>query len=416
MNFFLSFLLLGFPVLLQAGGIFVYEVSSADTRLASAGWSARANDPSTLFTNPAGMTRLCQSVELGAQAIYNHVHFEPNEETNLLGSSGNANIWLPSGSFYYIHPHNDCLTFGIGNLGYFGADLVYNHDWVGRYYVQKILTEGFSLVPAVAYRYDDKLSLGAGLNVMYGVMRQRSAVNNVLDGLPDGHFTLIDYKFGFGGVFGILYEFDPCTRIGMQYLTEVHLNFRSHAHFSNIGPVLSNILEFTGVAGSSVNLNLRVPQSVIVSAYHTFNPDWSLMADFGWQQWSRFQRVEVTLANVDGSSFRFNPRYKDTWHAALGAEWHFNDCLTFSGGVAYDSSAVSNANRPLSFPVGKQWRFGTGARWYFWDNLIFDFCSELLWAGTLKADVDRGSLAGHVSGKFKDTYAVFTNVNITWTF
>lgn len=404
------------PNALQAGGIFLYEVSSADTRLASAGWSARANDPSTLFTNPAGMTRLCRQMEFGTQAIFNKVQFDPNASTTVSGKKGHADIWLPSGSFYYVHPHNECLTFGLGSLGYFGADLVYNHSWVGRYYVQKIMTEGFSLVPAVAYRYNDALSFGAGLNVMYGVLKQRAAVNNALDGLPDGYFTLHDYKFGFGGVFGILYELDACTRFGVQYLTEVRLNFRDRPNFKNIGPILTTILNFTGIDGSSLNLNLRVPQSVIISAYHALNPCWSVMADLGWQQWSRFQRVTISLANADGSNFRFNPHYKDTWHAAIGTEWYYSDSLTFSGGVAYDSSAVSNKNRPLDFPIGKQWRFGAGARWYLMDNLNVDFCSELLWSGNLKADVSRGSLGGRVSGKFKDCYGIFTNVNLTWTF
>lgn len=362
------------------------------------------------------MTRLCRQAELGAQPIFNHVRFEPNRKTTVSGNNGNADIWLPSGSFFYIHPHNERLTYGIGTLGYFGSDLVYNHSWVGRYYVQKILTEGISFVPAAAYRINDSLSIGAGVNIMYGFLKQRAAINNALDSLADGYFTLHDYKFGFGGVFGLLYELDCGTRFGIQYLTEVHLNFRDKPSFKNIGPILNTILDLTGIRGSSLNLNLRVPQSLMISAYHAIGPCYALMADLGWQQWSRFQRVSISLANADGSNFRFNPHYKDTWHAAFGAEWYFSDRLTLSGGFAFDSSAVSKANRPLDFPVGKQWRFGAGARWYFLENLCFDFCSEFLWSGNLSASVNRGSLGGKVSGKFKDTYAVFTNVNMTWTF
>ena len=41
-----------------AGGISLYEVGTADVGLASAGYSARAQDASTVFTNPAGMARL----------------------------------------------------------------------------------------------------------------------------------------------------------------------------------------------------------------------------------------------------------------------------------------------------------------------------------------------------------------------
>jgi long-subunit fatty acid transport protein len=54
-----------------AGGISLYEVGTADVGLASAGYSARAQDASTVFTNPAGITRLAgDQFTLGAQVLY----------------------------------------------------------------------------------------------------------------------------------------------------------------------------------------------------------------------------------------------------------------------------------------------------------------------------------------------------------
>ena len=42
----------------EAGGIILYELGTPDVGRASAGWAARAGDAATLFTNPAGMSRL----------------------------------------------------------------------------------------------------------------------------------------------------------------------------------------------------------------------------------------------------------------------------------------------------------------------------------------------------------------------
>lgn len=401
----------------HAGGVCLYEISSADTRLASAGWSARAEDPSTVFTNPAGMTRLCgRQAELGGQAIFNHVHFNPNAETTVVGSEGEGNLWLPSGSFFYTQPCNENLTFGMGSLGYFGSDLVYNHGWVGRYYVQKTLMEGISFVPAAAYKLNEQWSIGAGANVMYGFFRQRSAVRNFRDNIADGYFTMRDYRFGCGGVFGILYE--PCchTRFGIQYLTPVKIDFRAKPKFSNLGPILEDVLTDLGVIGSTIKVNINVPQSVMLSAFHDITDCWSIMGNLGWQQWSRFQKASIALADPGNRNLAFKNTYQDTWHAALGAEWYFSDALTFSGGAAFDSAAISNKNRPLDFPIGKQWRFGTGARWYVTDNLIFDFSSEILWQGNLTANVNKGIIAGHVAGTFKNLYGLFINTNLIYSF
>src|SRR5881628_728084 len=42
------------------GGIELYEIATPDVGLASAGYAARAQDASTLFKNPSGMSRLSQ--------------------------------------------------------------------------------------------------------------------------------------------------------------------------------------------------------------------------------------------------------------------------------------------------------------------------------------------------------------------
>jgi len=413
----LMFALFIIPLQIYAGGVMLYEISSADTRLASAGWSSRAQDPSTVFTNPAGMSRLCgEQVEFGVQPIFNYVHFKPDSRTNVSGSNGNANKWIPSGSFFYVRPLDDSFTFGIASLGYFGSDLHYNNHWVGRYYVQDALLMGFSFVPALSYRINECWSVGVGANVMYGILKQRSAVNNALDATPDGWFNLKDNKVSAGGVFGVLYEMTPCTRFGIQYLTSVKLNFKDRPKFSNIGPNLTEILTALNIINSTLNLQIRVPQSVMLSAYHDLASNWSMMADIGWQQWSRFQRTEINLAGPDAQSFQFNVNYKDSWHAALGTEWHLNDCWTISSGIAYDSAVVNTAERTFTFPIGRQWRFGAGARWFKSSNLIFDLSAALLWQGDLKTTQSRGILARTVSGNYKNMYSAFLCANLTRLF
>lgn len=405
------------PMTAYAGGMMLYEISSADTRLASAGWSSRAEDPSTLFTNPAGMSRFCTpEIEFGLQGINAHIIFDPNEETNVLGTRGTASIWLPSGSFFYVQPVTESITLGFGSLSYFGADLGFNGNWVGRYYVTHTTLEGFSAVPAASYQLTDDISVGIGINVMYGLFRQKSHINNMLDGLPDGELKLNGRHLAVGAVVGILYELTPCTRFGLQYLSPVKLTFHDTPDLFGVGPTLETFIDRAGLRGTTVKVIARVPQSVMLSAYHAFDECWTAMVDVGWQQWSRFQKVAISLSDPNATTLSTTLKYEDTWHIALGSEYHFNPCWTFSAGVAYDSSAVTNAHRALDFPIGQQWRFGTGARWYFSSDLIFDFCYEFQWTGDLPVNVNRGRLAGHVDGKFHNVYGQYINANLTWVF
>jgi len=153
----------------QAGGLYLYELGTPDVGAAAAGWAARAQDAATVFTNPAGMTRLEKSELLvGVQPLYLHAEFSPDANTTTTGSDGDASTWLPAGGLYYVHNLMPKLKIGLSTVGYFGLGLEYENDWVGRYYVQEIKLQALGIQPALAYQVTDWLSLGAGVVALYG--------------------------------------------------------------------------------------------------------------------------------------------------------------------------------------------------------------------------------------------------------
>lgn len=401
---------------LEAGGIMLYEIGSEEVGLASAGWGARAETPSTAFTNPAGMSRLCsREIEIGLQPIYPHVLFDPSF-SSVKGNKGHASNWIPAGGIFYVEPINEDWTFGASSVGYFGSALNYNHHWVGRYYITNIFLEGFSFVPAVSYRVTKSLSVGLGANIMFAVFNQKTKVNNVLDGLKDGTLKFHNNNFGYGIDLGILYEFTPYTRVGLQYLSRVKHQFRARAHFSDLGPILEAALTKTGIINSRLILDVNVPQSVMLSAYHDLTCNIAIMGNVGWQEWSNFQAPTIALGSSSDVSLTFSPKFEDTWHGAIGIKYHYSPRLTFMAGFAYDSSAVKTKNRTFTFPVGQQRRYGTGFEWQYTDNILVGFQYEYQSQGNLTVDANRGPLLGHIDGQFKNFNIQFFNLNLQWKF
>src|SRR5579862_1347859 len=91
----LILLVLVSPRVADAGGFFLYELGTPDVGLASAGYAARAQDASTVFTNPAGMTMLDHSQILaGIQPIYAHLNFAQDASTTTRGTDG-GNALVP---------------------------------------------------------------------------------------------------------------------------------------------------------------------------------------------------------------------------------------------------------------------------------------------------------------------------------
>ncbi len=82
--------------LVWAGGITSYEIGTPDVGLAAAGWAARAQDASTLFKNPAGMSLLEQfEFQAGAQVVYGNLKFSPDSGTTTSSGPGSARWTSP---------------------------------------------------------------------------------------------------------------------------------------------------------------------------------------------------------------------------------------------------------------------------------------------------------------------------------
>jgi long-chain fatty acid transport protein len=399
-----------------AGGIWLNELmGTPDLGTASAGKAALAQDAATVFGNPAGMTKLDRSqLMVGAQLLYGDVEFHPSAGTTVQGSDGGNALGLsPSVSFSYAQSVTPDFKLGFWSGSYFGLAAEYNNDWVGRYYAQKVklLTLGAGI--NAAYKVNDWLSIGGGPFALYGDLEQRVAVNNVLDGLPDGRLKVSDDELGVGGMAGIMLEPIQGTRFGVSYISPVDLDFKARTSTRNIGPTL----QAAGFgANRKVKLGITVPQQVMVSAYHEINDRLAVMGNVVWQDWSEFGKPDVSISGTNVNNETADLNYDDTWGIALGAQYAFAEGWLWSVGGGYDSSPMSKSERSPSLPMDRQFRLGTGLQYSVNDDITVGFAYEYLNGGDNNIDVNRGPLAGRVEGDYKTYELHFFALNLNWQF
>jgi long-chain fatty acid transport protein len=401
--------ILWLPPSARAGGIDLYEISTGDGGLASAGYAAGALDASTLFKNPAGMSLLDEPpLNSSLQMLYGSVKFSGNAQTQPGGNGDNAIGALPGASLFITCPVTKKLTVGFGTFSYFGLAEDYGDSWAGRYYVQKATVLGLTLMPAASFKVNDWLSVGGGLNAMFGYMDTDVAVKRPA-GLPDGQMTVKDEQWGFGGNGGIMLQPLDGTRIGVNYLSQVDLNFSDTPSFSSgLGSVLS----------PNLDLGVKVPQSVMVGIYQDINTNWAVMADVGWQNWSKFGEVAVgvnTANPLNAKDFTTQLHYNDTWHGAIGAQYKYSEQWRFTGGFAYDTSAVDSANRSVVLPMGQSYRYGLGAFYKINQNVDLGAAYELAWAGNMSV-YQSSTYRGTVSGSYNNAFFSFFSLNLNWRF
>jgi long-chain fatty acid transport protein len=421
-----------------AGGLIAYEIGTADLGLASAGYGARAQDASTVFTNPAGMTRLeGRQVLVSGQVLWGNTKFSigsgtsPGLGTGDGGRAVGSDGWFPGGGAFFSYSVSPDLKLGLALTGNVGAPLKYDDDWAGRYYVQETTLLGVSLLPSIAYKATDKLSLGASLNAMYGIYKNKVAIN-VPDALRpgvlvpiqraagDAQLKLDDNAWGWGVNLGLLYELDARTRFGLTWNSAVDLDFSARAEFSSLGQ-LGTTLQNAGLLDATVKVGITIPQQVMGSVFSQVNDRWAVLASVGWQQWSKFGQVQLGIDDTrNPTSLTKSIPFEDTWHVALGGQYRLSAPWLLNFGIAYDSGFQSGNVSPL-MPVNSAWRFGAGAQQQLGKTSYWGFAAEYLYGGTLDTNLQSQVPValggrGNLVGSFNDTGTIFVGAYFNWQF
>jgi len=400
----------------HAGGLFLYEMATPDLGTASAGRAAAADNAATAFGNPAGMTRLDQSQMLvGIQPAYGITHFDKDNETTVSGGNGgNALGFIPGLGGYFVYSANPDLKFGLSLGSDFGLSARYQSNWSGRYYAlqEEIITLG--AFPVAAYRINPWLSIGGGAQIIYGKLNSKTGINDVFGG-GDASIDVSSQDVGYGGIAGVLLEPVEGTRFGVTYTSQVKLDFNEKPKTNNLGPLLKDALDLSGLTGANVNLGLTIPNQVMASGYHDLTENVAIMANVVWQQWSEFGKPNLEVDSTTSRKATANLNYDDTWGFALGGRYKFADDWTWSLGFAFDSSPLSTKERSPALPLDQQIRVGTGVQYALNERMTVGTAYEYLNLG--EANISRSRpLAGTLHGNYSTNEIHFFNATMSWKF
>ncbi|MHB0972669.1 MAG: OmpP1/FadL family transporter [Thiobacillus sp.] len=354
--------LAGFADLAQAAGFALIEQNASGLGNAYAGAAAVAGDASTIFFNPAGMTRLPgRQIVVVGHLIKPQAEFSGTVSPAIGGGTGgDAGSWsfVPNGYFAYrLTPK---VHLGVGLNSPFGLKTEYGPGWMGRYQAIKSEVKTVNLNPSIAYKLSDTLSLGAGLNI-----QRIEAVLTSLQplGAPPAPTPLVTIKgddYGWGYNLGALWQATPATRIGLSYRSEVAYTLEGTSSTSN--PSVTSL-------NGPVTADITLPASASLSLFHTLSSQWDLLADVTWTGWSSFDRLPI-----QGTVNKTTPEnWQDILRYSLGATWHMSDKLSLRGGLAYDEAPVSDRYRTPRIPDGARTWVALGGQYRLSGRGALDF-------------------------------------------
>ncbi|MCQ9617791.1 outer membrane protein transport protein [Paenalcaligenes niemegkensis] len=406
----------------QGAGFNLLEQNASGLGNAYAGSAAIAENASTIYFNPAGMTRLPGvNVSAGITAIKPSFKFRDSGSTGPGGlpigsnAGGDAGRWgfLPNAYVSWELTPDWYVGLGIGAP--FGLTTKYKSDWMGRYHSTKFGIESINLNPSVAYKVNDQLSIGVGANWMRLDADYRRAVPSLalqdqvppeavpgLIGGPDLNARVKMDGDAWGWNAGVLFQATPDTRIGLSYRSTVKIKASGDTTLKgNLPPALGGS---PINMGSNARATVKLPDTAILSLVHDLNPKWQLLADVSWTGWSSIKSLDIHNEGAlpDDS---LDLRFQDAWRVALGANYHYSQQWTFKGGIAWDQTPVRNATyRPTSLPDNDRYWVSVGAQYRFNPRATLDVGYSHLFLSDAKINnglPEEGK--GTVRGKYKDS-------------
>ena len=362
---------------LFASGFALNEQSISGMGTGYAGRSSSAEDASTVYGNPAGMSLLGRDeVTAGVATI--------DAKTDIRNASGgrpggtNDGDMVPFTSVpngFIVKQLGNGWAVGVGAYAPFGLVTDYESGFAGANYGQKSEVKVVTLQPTVSYAINEMVSIGGGptFNRMSGELSSTTATGGFVD--VKGDDTAVGYNLG------VIVQPTSSTRLGLTYHSKVSYSLDGHTALSGPG--------FGPFAGTRYkgSLDITTPENVDFSVTQKLDDQWTVYAGATWTRWSRLQNITINNQGVSpflgGSAgpigtITEQQNWHDTWASAIGVAYRLNKEWVLRSGLSVDQAPTNNTDRSVRIPTGDRKAISFGAGYSPTDDWTIDLAVSYL--------------------------------------
>lgn len=344
------------PIGFSAGTV---ALGGADTALAA--------DITTINANPAGLARLGRHADIyGAVAHALDVRHR-DEYGNDRGISNHLVGFAGGG---YAHPlAGTPLTLGIGLFYQGGTGNVFK-DVATAFGTRDQMASLFNVVrlaPALAWRIDERWSIGASLAI-----NQAEAEQRFFPGTSFSSGSTNFFGFSFKGAkdtaivptLGLAWEPTPALRLGLAYAGRAKFDLRGNDMRVNFDALGAGTVAYRDVRLEGIAL----PRQVDAGVAWQMTQRLAVVGKLAWLEWSRALRTStLTAAGPDATGVPATLTdtarldWRNQWVVAGGVAYAADDRLTLMAGANYGRNPVPrDTTSPLFAEIGR-WHLTTGA-------------------------------------------------------
>jgi long-chain fatty acid transport protein len=336
-------LVLGTIATANAGGFALREQSALGQGTSYAGIAA-GGSLSSMFWNPATMTQVPGvGFEVSASGILPNTENTPLTGSTLFAFGGTGNtidsVFLPSG--YASWQVDDQIWLGLSFNAPFGLSLNFPDRWAGRNYGESSNLRTYDITPTVAFKLNDMISLGAGLQVQDATARIQSG----LGATPGAIATLKGSGWAIGFTAGITVTPAPNVEVGLGWRSGISQDVDATLTLPP-APIFSPPFSTPGAVKAAIDL----PDVVSLGARLHVSPEWTVLETIEFSHWGRIGTAHVLQPSGAPALIGTAPvdlpfQYKDGWFSSLGVEYQLDPSIALRTGIGFERSPVTDRVR-----------------------------------------------------------------------
>jgi long-chain fatty acid transport protein len=294
-------------------------------------------DAASILTNPAGMSVLPGRIDFGAS------YFKPSVDYKAIGGANGAEIdsdrgGSPVPAFGLIIPLGDKFKFGVGAYGVAGMGVDYPANLYGS--VTYTSYSQMRFAPALSYKINDIVSVGAALNVMYATMEFNAA--SAFSQMPHMGAS----SLGYGATIGVLVKPTDMIQIGLAYETKSF--FQDFSFNTSAG---EDKIEFDQPEMATIGIGIKPVKDLLIGF------------DIEWINWSETngQNLPKYMTN-SSSAMPWNLNWNDQFVYKLGVQYTVNPTVVLRAGYNYGKMPLDSnrAFENIAFPAVSEHHFTAG--------------------------------------------------------
>jgi long-chain fatty acid transport protein len=378
----------------HAQGFGVFEQGACAMARAGATVADGCGDGSSIYFNPANIVDNEGTViSLGATMVAAQGDYTSGI-TGEVSELQNDPIFVPHA--YGTYRINDTFSAGLGIYVPYGLATEWKETFEGAFEGYDNGVEAIYIQPTVAYRINDRLTIGGGPIVTVSSVelnqRQDLAQQEVpgsqdpITGEPllfsqlgvPHHTAFVDVKLkgehalGFGANIGATYDLSDRFRFAARFTTPIKVTYDGTADFTQIrtdvilpdGTNIDAVLEQTQFSGGalrdqSVETEITFPAQLVLGVSVDATTDLTLMADYQWTSWSDLGRIPLNF-EADELDTERELNYGNTNAFRLGANYDISEKLAARAGFLFNTAAAPDATVTPLLPENDRTHYTVG--------------------------------------------------------